>query len=145
MPEQKITVVDSIMGSGKTTWAIHEIDSHPEKSYIYCTPLLDEIERIKSACDRTFSDPKPIDGRKLVGFNHLLEEGRDIAVTHSTFSHADRKAMELLKRGNYTLILDEAIDTTEYHGKKTPIPTQAIPMWSGLPGAGICSCWVGSI
>lgn len=110
MPEQNITVVDSIMGSGKTTWAIHEIDSHPEKSYIYCTPLLDEIERIKSACDRTFSDPKPIDGRKLVGFNHLLEEGRDIAVTHSTFSHADRKTIGLLKQRNYTLILDEAID-----------------------------------
>lgn len=42
-----ITVVDSIMGSGKTSWAIQYINqSSPSTKFIFITPYLTEIERI---------------------------------------------------------------------------------------------------
>lgn len=110
MKETNIFVVDSLMGTGKTSWAIQEIEANPDKAYIYCTPFLDEIERIQNLSDRQFYSPKRIDGRKLNGFNHLLSQGKDIALTHSTFSNADAETLTYLSQGKYTLILDEVID-----------------------------------
>ena len=40
-----VTIVDSIMGSGKTEWAIQYMIDNPEKRFIYITPFLDEIEK----------------------------------------------------------------------------------------------------
>ena len=98
------------MGTGKTSWAIQYMDAHPEQQYIYCTPFLDEVDRIKTSTARDFYDPKRVDGRKIEGFNTLLMEGRDIVLTHSTFSNANAETLEYLSRGNYTLILDEVLD-----------------------------------
>lgn len=42
-----VTVVDSIMGSGKTSWAIQYINESPMATkFIFITPYLTEIERI---------------------------------------------------------------------------------------------------
>lgn len=107
----KITVIDAIMGTGKSSWAIQEMNSNTEESYIYCTPFLTEIERIKERCsDRKFYDPKRIDGKKIEGFNHLLMSGKDIALTHSAFSKSNSETMQYLEEGNYCLILDEVLD-----------------------------------
>ena len=43
----KITVVDSICGAGKTSWAIQFMDNNFKDRYIYITPFLEEIRRIK--------------------------------------------------------------------------------------------------
>jgi len=43
-------IIDSIMGSGKTTWAIKHMNAHPEQRYIYITPLLNETERVVHEC-----------------------------------------------------------------------------------------------
>lgn len=100
------------MGSGKTSWAIQEMIANPDESYIYCTPFLDEVRRIKEQCSgkRKFYDPQRIDGKKIEGFNHLLESGKDIVLTHSTFSNANQETLENLAQGNYCLILDEVLD-----------------------------------
>ena len=47
---------------------------------------------------------------KLNGFNYLLSQKKDIALTHCTFSNADADTLAYLGEGNYTLILDEVID-----------------------------------
>lgn len=107
---EKITVIDSIMGTGKTSWAIQEINAHPETSFIYCTPFLKEIGRVQESCNRKLCDPQKINGRKIEGFNHLLMSGRDIALTHATFSNANVETLEYLEKGNYCLILDEVLD-----------------------------------
>lgn len=106
-----IKVIDAPCGAGKTSWAIQEINRNPDKSYVYCTPFLSEIERIKRECGgHRFHDPIPIDGRKSNGFNALLAKGTDIAVTHSTFLNADDETFRLLREGNYSLFLDEELN-----------------------------------
>lgn len=118
-----ITIIDAPCGRGKTSWAIEQFCSNPDKQYIYVTPLLDEIKRIKSKTEgfRHFNEPKFEDGRKLHGFNRLLANGEDIALTHSTFANADEETMRLLKESRPILVLDETInilvDYNETQGK----------------------------
>lgn len=105
-----VTVIDAIMGSGKTSWAIQEINENPGVSYIYVTPFLSEVSRIKEFCHRQFEEPQYKGGRKLDDFNCLLMDGKDIVVTHSTFANSNAETMELIENGKYVLILDETLD-----------------------------------
>ena len=36
------------MGTGKTSWAINHMNSHPENSYIVIAPLLEECKRYQT-------------------------------------------------------------------------------------------------
>ena len=135
MEEEKpiVTVIDAMCGKGKTSYAIQEINQHSEKSYIYVTPLLSEIERIKEATTKQFHDPVYKDGRKINGLNNLLCSGYNIAVTHSTFSNATDETVELIHQGQYTLILDEVLDViSEFNdivnGNKQKIKKKDIEM-----------------
>ena len=56
---EKIKIVDSIMGSGKSQMAIQMMNEDVESDFIYITPYLDEIRRIKQNCtNRKFTEPK---------------------------------------------------------------------------------------
>ena len=46
-----ITIVDSICGSGKTSWAIQEMNKNLNQKYVYITPYLDEVDRVVKECD----------------------------------------------------------------------------------------------
>ena len=52
----------------------------------------------------------PYSGTKISNFNELLTTGVDIAVTHVTFLNAAQETLDLIRTGNYTLIVDEALD-----------------------------------
>lgn len=114
---EKITVIDSIMGSGKTSWAIQHINESPSyKKFIYITPYLDEVERIKkSVTNRSFVEPNNAneEGRKLRSLKELIVSSKDIVATHSLFQMADDELIELLTGAGYTLILDEVMDVIE--------------------------------
>lgn len=45
---KRITVIDSIMGSGKTNYAVQYINSHKDENILYVTPFLAEIDRVIS-------------------------------------------------------------------------------------------------
>ena len=106
-----ITVIDAPCGAGKTTWAISKINGDKGGSYIYCTPFLDEITRVRNECGKwRFSEPHNFETTKIDDFNTLLADGSDIAVTHSTFLNATPATLELLRQGEYTLLLDEVLD-----------------------------------
>ena len=105
-----VTVIDAACGKGKTSFAIQKMNENPQNSYVYVTPLLSEIDRIKSSTKVNFYDPVFLDGRKINGFNNLLCNGFNIATTHSTFANSTNETLELIKQGNYTLILDEVLD-----------------------------------
>ena len=106
-----VTVIDAPCGAGKTSWAIQEINAHPEQSYIYCTPFLDEITRVREACGKNrIVEPENFNTSKIEDFNNLLMEGRDVAVSHTTFLNATQETLDLIQQGNYILIVDEALD-----------------------------------
>ncbi|SEI14496.1 hypothetical protein SAMN05192559_12119 [Halobacillus karajensis] len=67
----KINVIDSIMGSGKTSWAIQYMNNSPRhKRFIYITPFLNEVKRVIDSTDREFTQPQnENDGTKLDDFN----------------------------------------------------------------------------
>ena len=54
----QIYAVDSIMGTGKTNWAIKHMNCHKEQRFIYCTPFIDEVNRILSASPHSDSRQK---------------------------------------------------------------------------------------
>ena len=87
------------------------MNRNKERAYIYCTPLLDEIKRIRKACGyHRFNEPQPYNGTKIDDFNDLLTDGGCVAVTHVTFLNATPETLERIYEGEYTLILDEALD-----------------------------------
>jgi len=111
----KIKVIDSIMGSYKTTNAFKMInESDKEISYIYVTPYLDEVERCKNMCnERNFHDPKHLGEGKLKNLHELLLNHENIATTHALFKMATEETYQLLEVNNYVLILDEVMGVIE--------------------------------
>lgn len=109
----KVRVVDSIMGSGKTTWAINRMNANPELSYVFITPFLSECERIQKACPGlNFVQPEE-NPTKIESFCSLLSQGRNIVTTHALFT--DLKLSRTVEKyiSNYIFILDETVDTFE--------------------------------
>ena len=56
----KCYIVDAVCGAGKTTAVINMInESDEEQKYLYITPFLDEVKRIKESCpQKQFKTPK---------------------------------------------------------------------------------------
>lgn len=124
-----VTVIDSIMGSGKTTWMVEHINRQhledvakefspelPQEQhrYLYVTPSLDEVDRITEACpDLDFRNPEPIEGRKYFHLDRLVGEGRNICTTHSLFRMLTQATYAKLKQQGYTLVIDEVLNCVE--------------------------------
>ncbi|WP_087972754.1 hypothetical protein [Oceanobacillus rekensis] len=110
-----INVIDSIMGSGKTSWAIqHMNESDTENNFIYITPFLSEVQRVKeSVTSRKFVEPLNKGNGKLDNLKRLIMDERDIVSTHALFQNADEEIIKLLEVGNYTLILDEVMNVVD--------------------------------
>jgi len=107
-----VKVIDSLMGSGKTTWAINMMNAaDSDKRFIFVTPFLDEVNRIiTSVTNRQFMQPNySSGGRKLNSLKRLLERGENVATTHSLFSQLDDEALALIADNEYTLVLDEIV------------------------------------
>ena len=69
----EVKIVDMLMGSGKTSAAINYMNTtSPDEKFLYITPYLDEVVRIKERCPgKKFTEPKEL-GTKLNGIKHLL-------------------------------------------------------------------------
>lgn len=116
MEEKKITtttVIDSIMGSGKTTWAINYINQHPDENFLYVTPYNAETLRIQNSVNREIKIPQRKSDYKIDDVLRLLENEDDIATTHVLFSLFSEDHKEAIRRGNYTLFLDETMEAVE--------------------------------
>jgi len=109
-----IKIVDDLMGKGKSSWAIQKIKEDDEGKYIYITPFLSEIQRVKESCsNRKFVEPLNKGYGKLDNLHNLLYKESHIASTHALFKMATKETRELIRLGNYTLILDEVMDVVE--------------------------------
>ncbi|EPZ47683.1 hypothetical protein [Alicyclobacillus acidoterrestris] len=119
-----IRVVDALPGAGKTSAAINMINEDMDEfgdsanNYVYITPYLDEVDRIKQSTHRKFYSPtfQTVKGEtftKFDSFHALLADGKCIASTHALFQRANDETRELIQNGNYVLILDEVMDVIE--------------------------------
>lgn len=106
-----IKIIDSIMGSGKTSYAIQMIKDNPDKKYVYITPYLEEVKRIIDSCDN-FKEPETSSKGelKIDSLNDMLEQGLNVVSTHALFKLTTKKTIDALKMHNYTLIMDEVAD-----------------------------------
>ena len=111
-----ITIIDSICGTGKTSWAIQYMNENEDRKFIYITPFLNEVKRVKNECtNRYFYEPnvKGGSGSKFVHFKRLIAEGKNIVSTHALFSYVTEETIQNLKENNYTLILDEVFNVVQ--------------------------------
>lgn len=131
----KITVLDAVMGSGKTT-RIKDKILNTNKPIIYITPLLEEASSIVGAIvddkGRQVRDDSgyfmydlnnPVssksfvlptnnnnNGSKLDNIKDLINRQCNIASTHQLFSMFDLDVINLLLCSDYTLIVDECLN-----------------------------------
>lgn len=115
----KVTVIDSIMGAGKTTYAINKMKKEigEGKKFIYVTPYLSEVERVKN-CLKEFDVEEPskeIEGIEAKGqhFKQLLSEAKNIVISHQLFKKIDDEVINLLNEVDYQLIIDEDIQLVD--------------------------------
>ena len=109
-----ITVVDSPCGYGKSSWAIQYMNDNEDISFIYITPFLDEVKRIKEECTRRiFKEPIQNGNGKMENLLALLSEGTNIATTHALFKNMDERCIQYLKNNEYVLIMDEVVDVVQ--------------------------------
>ncbi|QUG42639.1 hypothetical protein KD050_05025 [Psychrobacillus sp. INOP01] len=110
-----ITVVDSIMGSGKTSWAIQYINESPAyMKFIFITPYLTEIDRVIENTTKKFIQPEQKGKKsKLESLKQAIANGENIASTHALLKRSDAELIQLLEAENYILILDEVIDVID--------------------------------
>ena len=116
----KFYVVDSVMGSGKTSSAINYINSLPHSAhFIYVAPYLTEVERILASCQsKNVQQPFYSEGRKLNGLHLLLEDGKNIVTTHQLFAKIGDSEIELIKSMGYICFIDETLDcASSYDGE----------------------------
>ena len=110
--ESVIKIVDDIMGSGKSTWAINHINQNPDKKFLCIVSLLSECERFKEKTDIDIIDPEKW-GSKWKNFRWLVENDKNIVTTHSLIKMMDLDMLELLKSKNYVLMIDECLDVLD--------------------------------
>lgn len=107
--EKVIKVVDDIMGSGKSTWAINYINNNQEKKFLCIVPLLEECDRFKKQTDIDIVDPEAW-GSKWNNLKWLVENEKNIVTTHALIQKMDLDMLELLKSKDYVLMIDECLD-----------------------------------
>ena len=111
----KIKICDVMMGAGKTMSAIKMMNRDDERRFIFITPFLDEVKRVKQECaDRKFVTP--FFNRKKNKFESLkdfMADKRNIVSTHALFKKYDDYTIALIKEGRYTLVMDEVSDVIE--------------------------------
>lgn len=109
----KIHIVDAPCGAGKTSGAINLINNFDNNKYLYITPFLDEVARIKESCKiKKFYEPQ-VQGSKLNSIHWLLSNNKNIVSTHSLFLNFSDYTLEILQQKDYILILDEVVDVVK--------------------------------
>lgn len=107
-------ICSAIMGSGKSQGCIQFMNENKHEKFIYIAPYLDETERIQEACPElhfvTPGNYSRYNNRKIKHIEALLRDGRNIAATHQAFRCFTLEMLDMVKKHEYILIMDEVID-----------------------------------
>ena len=108
----KVEVLDSIMGSGKTTAIMKWMKQNWTNRYIYISPLLEEVEvrLVDELPEMEFATPSNDGMSKSEDLLNLLREGRNIGTTHALFKIMTREHMRLIKDWGYIVVVDEELE-----------------------------------
>lgn len=108
----KVKVCDALCGAGKTSAVINMMnEGGDEHRYIFITRFLTEVDRIVRDCPNgNFVAPSDDETRKIDNLHELLAARRNIASTHSLFLRITEKTKDLIRQGNYILVLDESVE-----------------------------------
>lgn len=108
----KIELLDSIMGSGKSTKVLEWCETKPNTPFLYITPLLSESEiRVVESCSLSKFTAPTTEHFNTKG-EHLLDllySGVNISITHALYSSLRKEHLIAMKENRYTLILDEEV------------------------------------
>ncbi len=117
---EKIIIIDSIMGSGKSTYVIDRIINESQISslrFLCILPTLDECERYAKRINGYVFAPRKY-GSKMRDFKTLIsEQKKNIVITHALIQYIDEETIDLLRKANYTLIIDECLDVVHKYEK----------------------------
>ena len=122
----KITIIDSIMGSGKSTFLIQLVNKNPQKKYIIVVPSIDEISRYRKDINRKSYAPFVYTdnitkefANKTKCLQELIAEGKSpIIATHQLIYHLNQTTIDLLKKTDYELIIDECLQCVDIYRRK---------------------------
>jgi len=113
-----IKICDAIMGTGKTQASIAYMNANPDKKFIFITPYLDEVKRIKNDCPAlNFAEPsQKVSEGNYTKTGHtaiLIEEERNIVTTHQAFKYYTNEMLDKIREIGYTLFIDESLGALE--------------------------------
>lgn len=125
-----VLVIDSIMGSCKTTNMIRYMGENPTTRFLYVSPFITEVGdgntgvggRLQEELPELFpisSMPRNVGEGKCEGLKYLLRKGGNIATTHALFKMFDEEVVNLVLEQGYVLIIDEAVDCVQMWDKLT--------------------------
>jgi len=107
-----LSIIDSLMGTGKTMYAIKKLKETNE-NYIYITPYLSEIDRLlnkEELYELGYREPLHLGEGKLENLHELLAQEKNIISTHALFRMSNQETADLIKDGKYNIIIDESMD-----------------------------------
>jgi len=108
-----IEFIDSVMGSGKSTYAINHINSNKETKFVVASIILDEVNRYETSC--SLYQPMSVYS-KMEDLKQALKAGRSVSISHALLLNCNQRAdvLSLIKTQGYELILDEAVSDSIY-------------------------------
>ena len=109
-----VEVVDSMMGTGKTTNILKWMDANPNNKYIYVSPLLSEVGegcRVhKDLKNVTLEIPNNEVSNKSDSLLSMLLAGDSIACTHSLYLSMREPHFRAILDNEYIVVIDEEVD-----------------------------------
>lgn len=116
-----IKVIDSLCGSGKTTFIFEHMKQNKDKKWIFVSPYLKEVGdeftqgRIKTELPELNFVVPVASPTKTASFERLVKKGHNIAITHSLFIQFSPAIAKLIKEQEYHLVIDETIDLVTFY------------------------------
>ena len=112
--KNKVSVVNTMIGSGKTSAAINYINSSTEdERFIVITSCPSEVERYWRECPEKNFEKLCNENGKSKGLRKnvenlriQIENGNNIVTSHTFLQEFDKDIMTMCEEKNYTLILD---------------------------------------
>ena len=109
-----VEIVDSCMGSSKSTNTLKYMDDNPQQRYIYVSPLLSEVDidgRVPKALNNIeIFSPTDANGTKGDHLLELIKQGCNVCCSHSLYSSLTDQHFNQIAIGNYIVIIDEEIN-----------------------------------